>query len=86
MRIYTDMELTGQPPSMCTYSSLLTYVSPSRLDDNGAPAAGLLLHLCHAFLGFLVGVVRCAYCNLVLDPSQTIQLNAPFTAKAKRKL
>lgn len=66
--------------------SLLTYVSPPRLDDNGAPAASLLLDLRHAFLGFLVGVVRCTYCNLVLDPSQTIQLNAPFTAKAKRKL
>lgn len=65
--------------------SLLTYVSPPRLDDNGAPAAGLLLDLSHAFLGFLVGVVRCTDCNLVLDPSQTIQLNAAFTAKPKRK-
>lgn len=64
---------------------LLTYVSPPRLDDNGTPTASLLLNLGHAFPGLLVGVVCCTYCNLVLDHTQTIQLNAPFTTKAKRK-
>lgn len=63
----------------------LTYVSSPRLDDDGAPAASLLLNLGHAFLGLLVGVVCGTYCNLVLDPTQTIQLNAPFTAKTKRR-
>lgn len=64
---------------------LLTYVSPPRLDDNGTPTASLLLHLGHALPGLLVGVVCGTYCNLVLDPTQTIQLNAPFTAKTKRR-
>lgn len=66
-------------------SCLLTYVSPSRLDDNGTPTASLLFNLGHAFPGFLVGVICCTYCNLVLDPTQTIQLNTAFTTKVKRK-
>lgn len=66
-------------------SRFLTYVSSPRLDDDGTPAASLLLNLGHAFLGLLVGVVCGTYCNLVLDPTQTIQLNAPFTAKTKRR-
>ena len=67
-------------------SRLLTYVSPPWLDDNGTPTASLLLNLSHALPGLLVGVVCGTYCNLVLDPTQTIQLNAPFTAKTKRRL
>lgn len=62
---------------------LLTYVSPPRLDDDGTPTASFLLNLGHAFPGLLVWVVCGTYCNLVLDPTQTIQLNAPFTAKTK---
>lgn len=62
---------------------VLTYVSSPRLDDDGTPTASLLLNLGHAFPGLLVGVVCGTYCNLVLDPTQTIQLNAPFTAKNK---
>lgn len=65
-------------------SGILTYVSSPRLDDDGTPAASLLLNLGHAFSGLLVGVISGTHCNLVLDPTQAIQLNAPFTAKTKR--
>ena len=65
-------------------SRLLTYISSPRLNDNGTPTASLLLDLGHVFSGLLVGVVGGSYCNLVLDPTQTIQLNTPFTAKTKK--
>lgn len=65
-------------------SCLLTYESPPGLDDDGTPTASLLLDLGHVFPGLLVGVVCGTHCNLVLDPTQTIQLNAPFTAKTKK--
>lgn len=63
-----------------SYAGLLTYVSPSRLDDDGAPAASLLLNLGHALPGLLVRVVCCTNCDFVLDAAQTVQLNAPFTS------
>lgn len=63
----------------------LTYISSPRLDDDSTPTASLLLDLGHIFPGLLVGVICGTYCNLVLDPTQTIQLNAPFTAKTKRR-
>lgn len=74
--------LGGLPVSV---PCLLTYISPPWLDDNGTPTTSLLLNLGHAFPGLLVGVVCGTYCNLVLDPTQTIQLNAPFTAKTKKR-
>lgn len=66
-------------------AGLLTYVSPSRLDDDGTPAASLLLNLGHALPGFLVGVVCCTNRDFVLDPTQTVQLNTPFTTEAEQK-
>lgn len=58
-----------------------THVSPTRLDDDSSTAAGLLLGLSHALPGFLVGVVCGAYRDFVLDPSQAVQLYAPFTGQ-----
>lgn len=58
-----------------------THVSSSRLDDDGSTAPGLLLGLSHALPGFLVGVVCGAYRDFVLDPSEAVQLYAPFTGQ-----
>lgn len=68
-----------------TSARVLTYISTPRLDDDGTPTAGLLLHLSHTFPGLLVGVVCGTYCDLILDPTQTIQLNVPFTAKTRSR-
>ena len=57
---------------------VLTDVSPARLDDDGPPAAGLLLHQRHALAGLLVRVIGGAHRDLVLDPGQAVQLNAAF--------
>lgn len=59
----------------------LTHISPSRLDDDGSAAPGFLLGLSHALPGFLVGVICGAHRDFVLDPSQAVQLYAPFTKK-----
>ncbi len=56
-----------------------TQVSPAGLDDDGSTAAGFLLGLSHALPGFLVGVVCGTHRDFVLDPSQAVQLYAPFT-------
>lgn len=79
-----ETKMTG---AGCVRSSagLLTYVSPSRLDDDGAPAASLLLNLGHALPGLLVRVVCCTNCDFVLDAAQTVQLNAPFTSTRARR-
>ena len=82
-KFITDWCMLGGLP--VSVPCLLTYISPPWLDDNGTPTTSLLLNLGHAFPGLLVGVVCGTYCNLVLDPTQTIQLNAPFTAKTKKR-
>lgn len=66
-------------------AGLLTYVSPSWLDDDGAPAASLLLNLGHALPGLLVRVVCRTNCDFVLDAAQAVQLNAPFTSGVQRE-
>lgn len=62
----------------------LTHVSPTGLDDDGTAAARLLLCLSHALPGLLVRVVRGTHRNLILDPSQAVQLYAPFTEETRR--
>lgn len=69
---------------VCLSAAHLTYVSPARLDDDGAPAARLLLNLGHALPGLLVRVVCCTNCDLVLDAAQAVQLNAPFASGVQR--
>lgn len=57
----------------------LTHISTARLDDDGWPAAWILLSLSHALLSLLVGVICGTHCDFVLDPSQAVQLYAPFS-------
>lgn len=64
----------------------LTHVSPPRLDDDRTPAAGLLLCLSHALPGLLIGVVCGTHSDLVLDPTQAVQLNAPFTGTTEERV
>lgn len=65
-------------------AGLLTYVSPSWLDDDGAPAASLLFHLGHALPGLLVRVVCRTNCDFVLDGAQAVQLNAALAGGEQR--
>ena len=68
----------GRPPANVCVPPL-TDVSTAGLDDDGPPAASLLLHQRHALPGLLVRVIGGADSDLVLDPGQAVQLNAAFT-------
>lgn len=59
----------------------LTHVSASSFNDDGASAPSLLFCLCHALSCLLVGVISGAYCNLVLDAAQAVQVYIPMAAK-----
>lgn len=59
----------------------LTHVSASSLNDDGASAPSLLFRLCHALSCLLVGVISGAYCDLVLDAAQAVQVYIPMAAK-----
>jgi len=63
----------------------LTDVSAAGFDDDGPPAAGLLLHQRHALPCLLVRVIGGADRDLVLDPGQAVQLNAAFTVERERE-
>lgn len=81
---FLQPDLFGRPPMSLELIrsspvSVLTDVSAAGLDDDGPPAAGLLLHQRHALPGLLVRVIGGAYCDLVLDARQAVQLNAAFT-------
>lgn len=63
---------------------LLTYVSAPRLNDNGTPAARLLLRLCHALPCLLVRVVRGTHSDLILYAPQAIQVDVAIAAKERQ--
>lgn len=63
----------------------LTHVAAAGLDDNGTSAARLLLGLGHALPGLLVGVVRGAYRDLVLDAAQAVQLHTAISERIKTR-
>lgn len=74
-----------KPNARCRLcAALLTHVSPSWFDDDGAPAASLLLNLGHALPGLLVRVVCRTNCDFVLDAAQAVQLNAALTSGEQR--
>lgn len=62
----------------------LTNVAASRLDDDGAPTPSLCLHLSHALLGLLVGIVGGTDSDFVLNAAKTIQLDVPITGKRSK--
>lgn len=63
--------------------SILTWMCGSGFDLDGGAAPAVLLHLRHPLTGHLVGVVRGAHCDLVLDDALTFQLLSAVTAKQK---
>lgn len=63
---------------------LLTYVSPPRFNDYSAPAASLLLCLCHALPCLLVGIVSSTHGDLILYASQAIQLDIAVAARERQ--
>lgn len=60
---------------------LLTYVSPAGFDDDGAPAARLLLRLGHALLRLLVGIVSSTHGDFILYASKAIQMDIAIAAR-----
>lgn len=62
----------------------LTYVSPPRFNDYSAPAASLLLCLCHALPCLLVGIVSSAHGDLILYASQAIQVDIAVAARERQ--
>lgn len=54
--------------------SFPTLVAPPVLDDNGPPAARLLLSLGHALSSFIIRVIRSVDCHLLLNHPETRQL------------
>lgn len=63
---------------------LLTYISAPRLNDNGTPAARLLLRLRHALPCLLVRVVRGTHSDLILYAPQAIQVDVAIAAKERQ--
>lgn len=63
----------------------LTNVAASRLDNDGTPAPSLRLHLGHALLCLLVGIISGTDSDFVLNAAKTIQLDAPITGKRRKK-
>lgn len=61
--------------------SILTQVTASGLDDDGASTPRLLLSLCQALPRFLVGVVGGTHCDFVLDAAQAVQVDIPMAAR-----
>lgn len=60
---------------------ILTQVTASGLDDDGASTPRLLLSLCQALPRFLVGVVGGTHRDFVLDAAQAVQVDIPMAAR-----
>lgn len=60
---------------------LLTYISPPRFNDYGAPAASLLLCLCHALPRLLVGIISSTHGDFILYASQAIQMDIAIAVR-----